>query len=177
MTPTLSLDDLVARTTDLPTLPAAAIAVMREAESSTASAQSVARILQQDQLVRIELEILKLDSDARAKRAEKRVDEGKLAKIDELEKELKARPVFRAVEKNLDVAFVPYTQLERVRAGALVYQCTWGLFNCHAVGRVGELVPGEVILPDPWGSPARGQYAILELTDHEAARVKTLRVR
>ncbi len=62
MTPTLSLDDLCARTTDLPTLPAAAIGVMREAESSTASAQSVSRILQQDQSLTVR--VLRLANSA-----------------------------------------------------------------------------------------------------------------
>ncbi len=44
----LSLTDLVASTPDLPTLPAAVTAVIRETESPTASAQSVSRLLQQD---------------------------------------------------------------------------------------------------------------------------------
>ena len=34
-----------------------------------------------------------------------------------------------------------------------------------------------MILPDPWGNQARGQYAVLNLADHEAAKSKTLRVR
>ena len=62
MTPTLSLEDLVARTTDLPTLPVAALAVMREAESSTASAQSVSHILQQDQSLTVR--VLRLANSA-----------------------------------------------------------------------------------------------------------------
>ena len=62
MTPTLSLDDLVARTTDLPTLPVAAVAVMKEAESATASAQSVAHILQQDQSLTVR--VLRLANSA-----------------------------------------------------------------------------------------------------------------
>ena len=52
-----------------------------------------------------------------------------------------------------------------------------GIFLCKPVGRVGEIVSGEVILPDPWGNQARGQYAVLDLLDHDAARAKTLRVR
>jgi putative nucleotidyltransferase with HDIG domain len=44
----LTIEDIVARTVDLPSLPAAAIAVMRETDSPTGSAQSVARYLSQD---------------------------------------------------------------------------------------------------------------------------------
>jgi hypothetical protein len=48
---------------------------------------------------------------------------------------------------------------------------------CKQVGVVAEVVPGEVVLPDPWGNMARGQYAVLNLSDGLAARAKMLRVR
>jgi putative nucleotidyltransferase with HDIG domain len=44
----ISLEDIVKRTTDLPTIPAAALAVMREAESSTSTASTVANHIAQD---------------------------------------------------------------------------------------------------------------------------------
>jgi hypothetical protein len=53
----------------------------------------------------------------------------------------------------------------------------WGVFACKPVGTITEIVPGEVILPDPWGNPARGQYAVLDLSNHDAAKSKVLRVR
>ncbi len=46
---TLTLEDIVAKTADLPTMPAAALAVMNETQKATCSAQSVARCLLQDQ--------------------------------------------------------------------------------------------------------------------------------
>ncbi len=48
LSPTLTIEDIVSRTADLPTLPAAALAVMRESESATGSAQSVGKYLAQD---------------------------------------------------------------------------------------------------------------------------------
>jgi hypothetical protein len=135
------------------------------------------QITREEQMVRMELEILKLESEQRARAAEKKVLEEKLAKIDELEGQLKARPIFRAVEQKIEVAFVPYTQLDGAKEGNEVYDCVWGLFACKPVGSLSELVPGEVILPDPWGNQARGQYIVLDLADHSAARSKTLRVR
>lgn len=49
MPATLTIDDIVSKTPDLPALPAATLAVMRETDSPSASAQSVARFLSQDQ--------------------------------------------------------------------------------------------------------------------------------
>jgi hypothetical protein len=134
-------------------------------------------VAHEDQAVRVELELIKLEAEQRGKLAELKVTREKLATIDELSGQLKARPLFRAVEKSMDIAFVPYTQVEGMREGAYVYDCVWGVFHCKHVGEVAEIVPGEVLLQDPWGSPARGQYAVLELRNRESAKSKTLRVR
>lgn len=45
----LTLEEVVEKTTDLPALPAATLAVMRESQQATATAHSVARYLSQDQ--------------------------------------------------------------------------------------------------------------------------------
>lgn len=49
MTATLTLEDIVQKTSDLPSMPTAVLAVMREADSPTGSSQSVGRHLAQDQ--------------------------------------------------------------------------------------------------------------------------------
>ncbi|MBS1724940.1 MAG: HDOD domain-containing protein [Armatimonadetes bacterium] len=49
MAETISIEDIVKRTPDLPSLPAAALKVMKETESSTSNAHSIAQILAQDQ--------------------------------------------------------------------------------------------------------------------------------
>lgn len=131
----------------------------------------------EEQMVRLELEMLRLESEQRAKRVQRGLLVDKLAKMDELEQQLRARPLFRATERSMDVAFVPYTQLAGVARGGDVYECVWGIFRCKAVGKIAEIVPGEVILPDPWGNTARGQYAVLDLQQHESAKAKVLRVR
>jgi len=134
-------------------------------------------IAHQEEMIRVELEITKLESEKHAKLAQKKAVAARLAKIDELDAQLRGRPIFQAINRSLDVAFVPYTQLDGVEPGAQVYSCIWGLVWCKEVGSVAQLVPGEVILPDPWGNQARGQYAVLNLVDHDAARDKTLRIR
>ncbi len=45
---TLTIEDIVKKTTDLPTIPAAALKVMREAESATGTASAVAQAIAQD---------------------------------------------------------------------------------------------------------------------------------
>lgn len=57
-----SLDEIVSRTPDLPSLPAAAIQVMREAESPTSSAQSVAQAISRDQA--LSARVLRLSNSA-----------------------------------------------------------------------------------------------------------------
>ncbi len=135
------------------------------------------QLTREEQMIRVELDLVRLQSEKRSKAAQRGAISERLATIDELEAQLRGRPISQATSRSLDVAFVPYTQLAGVTAGAEVYSCVWGLFFCHNVGHVAQLVPGEVILPDPWGSQARGQYAVLDLHEHEAAKAKVLRVR
>lgn len=144
------------------------------AKAGTMTPEAIAR---EEQLVRIELEISRLELEQRSKRAEKKVVLTKLAKMEELEAQLKGRPIFRATERSIEVAFVPYTQSEGVERGSVVYDCVWSIFRCKPVGTITEIVPGEIILPDPWGNQARGQYAVLSLDEHESAKSKVLRVR
>jgi hypothetical protein len=134
-------------------------------------------LMQQDQLVRVQCEMIRLESERRVKLGERRHLDEELAKIEELLGQLKKRPIFRAIEANTNVAFVPYTQMNGVKSGARIYDCIWGVFACKPVGTVTELLPGEAIVQDPWGSPARGQYAIMDLSDAHAAQAKTLRIR
>ncbi len=135
-------------------------------------------MMHQDQVVKLDLDILKLETEARSKRVQLRYDETELAKLDELVGDMKARPIFRAIESSQNVAFVPYNQIEGVQSGGTVYDCAlWGLFACKPVGHVAEVLPGEIAAQDPWGTPMRGQYAILNLEEQRAAQSRSLRVR
>jgi hypothetical protein len=134
-------------------------------------------LAQQEQLVRVKCDLLKLEAERRTKSTERRHLDEQLAKLDELIAQLNKRPIFRAIDASTNVAFVPYTQLDGVRTGGKVYECVLGVVSCTEVGRVTEILPGEVIVPDPWGAMARGQYAVLDLEDQHAARSKTLRIR
>lgn len=133
---------------------------------------------QREQLARIDLEVLKLRADIQAKRADLRAAESQAERLDRLIEQVRARPIYRALEQRQDIAFVPYTQLAHVVPDAPIYDCRWlAMFDCEKVGKVLEIVPGEIAATDPWGSPARGQYALLYLADAASAKAKVLRVR
>jgi hypothetical protein len=131
-----------------------------------------------EQLVRIGLDVLKLQVEKRAKEAQLLAAQQELEKVDDMLAQMKSRPIFRAISSELNVAFVPYSQMEGVVSGAVVYGCSlWGVFFCRRVGAVVEMLPGEVALQDPSGTPSRGQYAVLRLEDRSAARERMLRIR
>jgi len=149
----------------------------QQALQNGSAPQSPELVTRQEQLIRVDLEIVRLDSEKRAKTAERDALVERIAQIDEMVEQIEERPLYQAIEKDLNLAFVPYTQLPGVAAGQAVYQCLWGVVWCRAVGTVSERVPGEVVQPDPWGSATRGEYVVLALTDYDAAHAKTLRIR
>lgn len=126
---------------------------------------------------RIEVEIERLHAEARGHRAQRAAATAAISAQRALLAELEARPLYRAMKADTDVAFVPYDQLAGVRPGGTVVACVWGVFACEPVGAIAEVLPGEVVTQDPWGEMARGQYAVLELRDPEAIRERVLRVR
>ncbi len=130
-----------------------------------------------EKLAQIELELLRVHAEKKAKQVERQVLSDKILKLQDLETQLRKRPLFAAIKGSVNAAFVPYTQMDGISAGAAVFSCTWGLFNCTGVGVVAEVVAGEAMAPDPWGTPARGQYILLNLKDPKAATAKVLRVR
>lgn len=83
------------------------------------------------------------------------------------------------------LAFVPYTHVPQIKANATLYECRlFSMFACEPVGRVVELLPGEVELAPATPEttlistgPERGQYAVMQLTDPHAAEAESLRVR
>jgi hypothetical protein len=144
--------------------------------SGSAIAPEVLRF--REQLLRVELELMGLDADLRAKLAELEAAKAQATRLDRLITQLEARPLYRAFETQQVLAFVPYTELDKVTPEAALYEChLWSAFDCTKVGRVVEVLSGEIAAQDPWGSPARGQYAVVDLSDPRAANAKVLRVR
>jgi len=126
---------------------------------------------------RLELEILRLQAERRGLVALRETGRRNLARLEEVMHDIEARPLYMATQRQMDVAFVPYEQLEGVRPGSTLIQCEAGIFFCREVGSVREVMPGEVVTQDPWGELARGRYAVLDLRDREAVQERILRVR
>lgn len=142
------------------------------AESSPELAQK------QEQIVRNDIELTKLESERRVKEKELEAAKGRLPQLAELDAELQKQPLIRATRSGSTAAFAPYAQIEGLKRGASVYHCRmWGLFLCDAVGKVTEILPGEVTNSDAFGGNTRGQYVLLQLTNPEAIRARTLRAR
>ncbi|MCB9594467.1 MAG: hypothetical protein H6719_17170 [Sandaracinaceae bacterium] len=130
----------------------------------------------QEAMMRIDLEVIELQAERRGLEAMRDVAQRNLGRMREALDQIQARPLWQATQRSVDVAFVPYEQLEGVRPGDDVVQCTWGIFACHRVGTVREIIPGEIVTPDPWGELARGRFVVLDLTDSEAVQERILRV-
>jgi hypothetical protein len=130
-----------------------------------------------DDLIRIEIEISRLEAEKRAALARQRAAQASLESMDSLLRDLETRPLYRAMQEDTDLAFVPYEHLHRFSLYDSVYLCAWSIFRCNSVGTIAEIVPGEVITQDPWGALERGQYVVLSLRDRSALYARVLRVR
>ena len=130
-----------------------------------------------DDRIRIELDISRLQAEKRSALARQRAATANLAAMDALLRDLENRPLYRAMQADTDLAFVSYEHLQRLGLSDNVYLCAWSIFRCRTVGTVTEIVPGEVITQDPWGSLQRGQYVVLALRERSALYARVLRVR
>lgn len=125
------------------------------------------------------LEVLKIVQDV--KRAEVELakatdDRGvlqrSLERYDKMVRTLQNSPFIRAVDGKEPIAFVPYDNIDRVKAGAPVYGCAIGPLFCKKVGSIVMLLPGEMSYKHPLhNAQLRGQPVQLSLGDvHEAER-------
>jgi hypothetical protein len=77
----------------------------------------------------------------------------------------------RAAQGNVTVALFPYDNRGSVKAGAPLYSCMLGFVLCRKVGKVAEVLPGELEVHHPLhgAQSLRGQAARLELWRPQAA--------
>jgi len=92
-------------------------------------------------------------------------------------KQLAQHPYLRAMADKATVAFIPYGNLGHIEKGTSLYGCSMDMFWCHSVGKVREILPGEVQFKHPHKEKMmRGQLVELDLDSDEAdaARKDTL---
>lgn len=89
-----------------------------------------------------------------------------LEREDKLLEALEQSSYLRALADEAHVAFVPYGNLEHVKKGEPVYGCWLTFVFCGKVGRVLEVLPGEVQFKHPMRDKMlRGQMVEIELDD------------
>lgn len=147
-------------------------------DGTRAAGDVLPEIAQRSELdTRLEMEVLRLEAERRGLEAARAAGARSLSALHEVMDQIESRPLYRATREHMDVAFVPYEQLDGVQAGVRLLQCHAGIFFCRDVGSINEVLPGEVVTQDPWGDLARGRYAVLTLTDAAAVRERILRAR
>lgn len=154
------------------------VAAGKPALSGRAARNASPEVMRFDELrINVELQVTRLEAEKRAAEARQKSAEASIESARELHEKLQSTPLFQATHKELDLAFVPYSELESVRVGDDVVTCRWFLLACRKAGRVKRVYPGEIATEDPWGSAARGRYVELELSDRSVVGERTLRVR
>lgn len=92
-----------------------------------------------------------------------------LERQDKIVASLESAALLRAMRDGASVAFVPYGNLSEVSKNSDVYACKLGMIFCYYVGKVLEILPGEVQFKHPHRDKMlRGQIVELKLDSDEA---------
>jgi hypothetical protein len=102
---------------------------------------------------------------------DKKVLTSSLARQDQTIADLQASAYLRAMSDEATVALVPYDNLERAKPGAKVVACRASFVVCREVGKVKEILRGEVSFKHPRrDAQMRGQMVEITMSDRAAAK-------
>lgn len=91
--------------------------------------------------------------------------------------EIEKTPMIRALEKPVNVLFVPYGNISAYQKDEPLYSCTFTIVWCSKVGSVGNPIGGEISTTHPFfGKPIRGQFVEANLTEISAAQEEIIHV-
>jgi hypothetical protein len=94
-----------------------------------------------------------------------------IARYDALAEAVRQSPFLVAGEKDFEIAFVPYDNLDRTPPDVPIYRCAVGPLWCDAVGHTGELLGGEVVRRHAFhNKELRGRFIRIHLEDPAAAQ-------
>ncbi len=148
------------RAADLDAEATALDAIVTQKGGTAALSYDVLKIKQEYEMSR--LETTKAIESREALRAS-------LARQDAILESLQGSPWLRAVHAKAHVAFVPYGNLDEVSVGSPVYGCALEMIFCGKVGKVVEIMPGEVNFKHPHREKMlRGKMVELDLSDSSA---------
>jgi hypothetical protein len=152
-----------------------------ELESQTQSLDSLIEIEGEDgeQDVAMSYEVLRIKQEYESSKLDlaKSVEardtmKAALERQDKIVNSLKTSAYLRAINDGASVAFVPYANLSNLRKGTGLYACKLGMVFCYHVGKVLEVLPGEVQFKHPQrDKQLRGQIIelVLDKEDSDAA--------
>ena len=141
-------------------------AILNQKGGSGALSYDVLRIKQESEMSR--LETAKAIDNRSALRAA-------LGRQETIIAGLKQAPHLRAVAAGANVAFVPYDNLDGVEKGEPLYRCALGMIFCREVGKIKEVMPGEVSFKHPHREKIlRGRMVELDLAKKDAAEEDVL---
>lgn len=144
-------------------------------EPGRAAGHTTATLLLEQQYARARLEReLALETGAAAKESMAALDVA-LARYDQLLASLRGSPYLKAMERDLNIAFVPYENLPQVQPGVVLYGCALRMLWCRRVGSVAAVLDGEVTIKHPIRTlHLRGVMVELALEDNRWAHEQLL---
>ncbi len=94
-----------------------------------------------------------------------------LRRYESLLQGISGSPYLTAFDKQMTVAFVPYTNMDNVKPGSPVYSCVANVVICRRVGTVRDFLEGEVVATHPVQKiELRGVMVRMDLTDRRFAQ-------
>jgi hypothetical protein len=134
-------------------------------------------LLAKRELDRSNLAADKAEDTVRAVTADIAALDSTLARYDRLLASIERSPYLQATEKEFMVAFVPYENLANVEPGDGVYGCRLTFVLCRRVGRVAEVLGGEVTRKHPVHSQEmRGVMVHIVLDEPKMAEKAVLHI-
>jgi hypothetical protein len=98
-----------------------------------------------------------------------------IERYDRIIETIRASPYLRAIDHDVMVAFVPYDDLPSVHKGETLFGCRVAVVACRPLGRVRDVLPGEVSLKHPLHNAVlRGQMVEIEVDDKRAVELPVL---
>jgi hypothetical protein len=98
-----------------------------------------------------------------------------IARQDHLLLNIQNIPYLKAAEQKLTIGFVPYSNAAKTIPGTPIYGCSLGIIFCRRVGRVEEVLDGEVSDKHPFfNKDLRGLFVRVNFNDAKWDRTQVL---
>lgn len=143
--------------------------------TDTATGLSVETLMRRRPLIDAKLETANQAAKETVLKAEITTMESLIKPYRDTVERMASNPYVRAASGELQVAFLPYSNLDTAEAGAPVYDCFLSFILCQRVGTVVGVVGGEILGNHPiTGRDLRGRMVEMKLERPEHAESRSL---